>query len=224
MARVGPEETDQRGSTLTGIPADGLGEARGLAGSKGGACIKEGASRARRLSGTGRARSLSRVSRTGSLGGNGRAWSLGNSRTASWQAACSCMASRPSGTEEAFLFLLLRWKLGRWHNSLWGSCIVFGRLWGSCSVFFYAYVTSFAQPCKEYFIWLVHVHRRLTHVLCAKLQYLSWPSGARREQLWRLQCDKGHGRKTHRSPVSTAERLAVTKYCCKLPFGKPASV
>ncbi len=26
------------------------------------------------------------------------------------------------------------------------------------------------------------------------------------------------------SPVSTAERLAVTKYCCKLPFGKPDSV
>ncbi len=24
--------------------------------------------------------------------------------------------------------------------------------------------------------------------------------------------------------VSTAERLSVTKYCCKLPFGKPDSV
>ncbi len=40
-------------------------------------------------------------------------------------------------------------------------------------------------------------------------------------QLWRVQCDEGHGRKTHWSPVSTAERLAMTKYCCKLPFGKP---
>ncbi len=27
-----------------------------------------------------------------------------------------------------------------------------------------------------------------------------------------------------RIPVSTAERLAVTKYCCKLPFGKPDRV
>ncbi len=27
-----------------------------------------------------------------------------------------------------------------------------------------------------------------------------------------------------RSPVSTAERLTVTKYCCKLPFGKPDRV
>ncbi len=65
---------------------------------------------------------------------------------------------------------------------------------------------------------------RSTHALCAKLQYLSWPIRGRREQLWRLQCDEGHGRKTHRSPVSTAERLAVTKYCCKLLFGKPDSV
>ncbi len=80
---------------------------------------------------------------------------------------------------------------------------------------------SYTQPCKVYLIWLVRIHRLSPHALCAKLQYLSWLSGARREHLWRLKCDEGHGRKTHRSPVRTAERLAVTKYCCKLPFGKP---
>ncbi len=50
---------------------------------------------------------------------------------------------------------------------------------------FYTYVSvcaqSYAQPCKVYFIWL------------------SWPSGARKEQLWILQCDEGHGRKTQNS-------------------------
>ncbi len=46
--------------------------------------------------------------------------------------------------------------------------------------FFYTYVRvcaqSYMQPCKVYFIWLIGVHKRLTHVLCAKLQYLSWPN------------------------------------------------
>ncbi len=92
------------------------------------------------------------------------------------------------------------------------------------SSFFYTYVSlcaqSYVHSCKVYFIWLVRVHRRSTHVFCAKLQYLSWPSRARGEQLWGLQCDEGYGRNTQRSPLSTAERLAVTKYCCKLPFRK----
>ncbi len=68
----------------------------------------------------------------------------------------------------------------------------------SILLFFYVYVSlcaqSYAQPCKVYLTWLVCVHRRSTHALCAKLQYLSWPSGAFREQLWRLQRDKGHGK------------------------------
>ncbi len=57
--------------------------------------------------------------------------------------------------------------------------------------------------------------RTLTHAHCAKTAIPSWPSGGRREQLWRLQCDEGHGRETHRRPVSTAESLAVTKYCVR---------
>ncbi len=95
---------------------------------------------------------------------------------------------------------------------------------GLSIILFFMRMLACAQPCKVYLIWLVHVHICSTHALCTKLQYLSWPSGARREQLWKLQCDEGHGRKTHRSLVSTAERLAVTKYSCKLPFGKPDSV
>ncbi len=69
--------------------------------------------------------------------------------------------------------------------------------------YFYAYVSicaqSYAQPCKVYFIWLVRVHRRLTHALCAKFQYLSWPSGAHREQLWRLQCEGAFTPDTNKS-------------------------
>ncbi len=76
---------------------------------------------ARSLSGIGRARNLSRASRTGSLGGAGRARSLWGSRTFSWPAACSCMASRPFGTEETFLYLLRREMGGDITTSGWAG-------------------------------------------------------------------------------------------------------
>ncbi len=79
--------------------------------------------------------------------------------------------------------------------------------------------TVIRTALQIYFIWLACAHRRTTLALCAKLQYLSWPSGGYREHLWRSQYDKGQGRTTHRSPVSTVERLAVTKYCVSYRLG-----
>ncbi len=94
---------------------------------------------------------------------------------------------------------------------------------GLSIILFYAYVSLCATLQS-----ILNLIRTRTHTFnaCALYQ-IAIPllaQRARREQLWKLQCDEGHGRKTHRSPVSTAERLAVTKYSCKLPFGKPDSV
>ncbi len=135
------------------------GRARNL-GSTGRARSLRGAGRARSLGDTGRERSLGGAgtaswpaegsgadSETDSVGSRTEADSVGSwPGAASWPTASSWMASRPCGTEEAFLF-----RRNSRHNSLWGQCSVLGHLMECCSFIISGH--AWKNECSQESCW-----------------------------------------------------------------------
>ncbi len=122
--------TNQGGSGLTGTLENGQGgtdqASSGPSGGQGGASCLAGSK-----GGPGRTGSLSAAGRARSLGSSAMAsWPAEGTGTGSWLTASSRMASRPCGTEEAFLLRPTTTRARRRNDSLWGQCCVLGRLWG----------------------------------------------------------------------------------------------